>query len=46
VRSPAAGACRGIGDVKPPSEADRRYWLDRFSLEEIEELAGVIWPDG
>jgi hypothetical protein len=21
-----------------------RYWLDRFTLEEIRELADAIWP--
>jgi len=25
-------------------EARRRYWLDRFSLDELRELAAGIWP--
>jgi hypothetical protein len=31
--------------LKPPTQRDRRYWLDRFTLDEIRELAGAIWPD-
>jgi len=27
----------------PPSKADRRYRLERFTLEEIRELATGIW---
>lgn len=22
----------------------RRFWLDRFSLDEIQEMAAAIWP--
>jgi hypothetical protein len=28
------------------TEADRRWWLERYSLDEIRQLAGAIWPDG
>jgi hypothetical protein len=28
----------------PPDDRDRAYWLARFSLEEIRELAAAIWP--
>ncbi len=26
-----------------PTEADREWWLERFSLEELVELADAIW---
>jgi len=26
-----------------PDDRDRAYWLERFSLEEIQELAEAIW---
>jgi len=26
-----------------PSEKDRRYWTERFSFEEIREIAAGIW---
>jgi len=31
----------------PPivTQAMRNYWLDRFTLDEIRELAAVLWPD-
>ena len=29
-----------------PTEADRRWWLERFTLEEIVELADAIWGPG
>jgi hypothetical protein len=33
--------------VKPKvTPAMRRWWLDRFSLEEIRQIAGELWPDG
>lgn len=34
--------CRGY---KPPqvTEAHRRYWLERYTLAEIRELAEAIW---
>jgi hypothetical protein len=35
--------CRGRHDPKPTA-ADRRYWLDRFTLDEIRDLAEGIWP--
>jgi hypothetical protein len=28
-----------------PSEAHRRWWLERFTLDEIRALAVVIWPE-
>jgi hypothetical protein len=28
----------------PVSEADRPWWLERFSLEEIRVMAAAIWP--
>jgi hypothetical protein len=27
-------------------DADRAYWLARFTVEEIRELADAIWGDG
>jgi hypothetical protein len=41
---PRCRRCRGIVDVKPATEEDRRYWLDRFTLDEIRAMAGAIWP--
>ena len=29
---------------KPVTEADRRWWLERFSHEEIQGMAAAIWP--
>jgi len=26
-----------------PTEADREWWLERFTLEELAELADAIW---
>jgi hypothetical protein len=26
-------------------ERYRRWWLDRFSLEEIQEMAEALWPN-
>jgi hypothetical protein len=23
----------------------RRYWLERFTLDELREIAAAIWPD-
>jgi hypothetical protein len=28
------------------TDAMRRYWLDRFTPDEIRELGGAMWPDG
>jgi hypothetical protein len=27
-----------------PTESDREFWLERFTLAEIHELAEAIWP--
>jgi hypothetical protein len=39
-----AGRCRlclsGDGVIAPPDDDDRRYWLERFSDE---ELAEIVW---
>ncbi len=40
--------CRACPGAPAKTEADarmRRYWLERFTLDEIRELAGAIWPD-
>ena len=43
---PRCAECRhGRAPRAKPSEADRRWWLERFSIEEIVQLAGAIWPD-
>lgn len=41
--SPRCDRCRY--GTKPPkvTDAHRRYWLERFTLDEIRELAGAIW---
>jgi hypothetical protein len=26
--------------------SDRRYWLDRFTVDEIGVMTGAIWPNG
>ena len=33
--------------AKPPKVTDamRRYWLDRFTLDDLRELADGLWPD-
>jgi hypothetical protein len=28
------------------TEADRQWWLERFTLDELRSLAGAIWPNG
>jgi hypothetical protein len=28
-----------------PNVADRQWWLARFTLKEIREMAAAIWPD-
>ena len=30
--------------AKAPTDADRRYWLERFTLEEIRAIAGAVLP--
>lgn len=38
-------SCR-TGRVTPePTEAHRRWWLDRFTVDEIREMAAALWPD-
>ena len=42
-----AGRCRwclaGDGHVEPPDDSDRVYWLERFTDDELVELATVIF---
>jgi len=41
--SPKCERCRhGAGPPKV-TEAHRRRWLDRFTLDEIQQMAGGIW---
>jgi hypothetical protein len=40
---PVCRACRAA-PAKPPSQRDRDYWLERFTLAEIREMAAGIWP--
>jgi DNA-directed RNA polymerase subunit RPC12/RpoP len=35
--------CRGHSTTRRVREADRRFWLERFTLDEIQELAQAIW---
>ena len=35
--------CRMPKRRRRPDDEDRAYWLERFSLEEIRELAAGIW---
>jgi hypothetical protein len=44
--TPRCRRCRLPGTAPKPTEADRRYWLDRFTLDEIRELVAAIWPAG
>ena len=37
--------CRRIGDGPKPTEVHRRWWLDRFTLDEIREMAAAFWPE-
>ncbi len=43
--TPKCSRCRY--GAKPPrvTEAMRRWWLDRYSLDEIGQMAGAMWPD-
>jgi hypothetical protein len=35
-----------LRDTAPKvKEAHRRWWLDRFTVDEVRELAGAIWHD-
>ena len=29
-----------------PTEGDRRWWLERFTIEECREMADAFWPRG
>lgn len=40
---PTHKRCRRSRVAIAGSAEHRRYWLDRFTLEEIQELAAVIW---
>jgi hypothetical protein len=37
-------SCRTTGEGPQPTEAHRRWWLDRFSLDEIRFMASAFWP--
>ena len=43
--TPRCSRCRY--GTKPPqaTEKMRRWWLDRFTVDEIRELAAGLWPD-
>src|SRR4029079_7564622 len=43
--APKCSRCRY--GAKPPkvTQAMRDYWLERFTLDEIRELAAAMWPD-
>ena len=45
-KAPRCATCRRPKNEKPPTPAVYAYWLERFTLEEIEELAAGMWPDG
>lgn len=34
--------CRSV-KVKPPTQSDFNYWLQRFSMDEIREMGRAIW---
>ncbi len=34
--------CRAV-KVKPPTESDYNYWLKRYTIGEIREMAQAIW---
>ena len=48
-RVPVCAWCRGRGRRKPITEEMRQelreYWLSRYSLEELRELALGLWPE-
>jgi hypothetical protein len=37
--------CRRISSDPRPTKAHRRWWLDRFTLDEIREMAFAFWPE-
>jgi len=40
------GPCRGVSPRVPaPTGAHRRWWLDRFTVDEVRAMAGAIWGD-
>lgn len=41
-RSHRCRLCRVVA-VKPPTQAHYRYWLDRFTTDEIVEMGRAIW---
>ena len=43
-RAPICSTCRRPPHPKP-TEDDREWWLERFTLAEIVELADAIWGD-
>jgi NAD-dependent SIR2 family protein deacetylase len=44
---PVCALCRRKPQPVDPAMAARlrRWWTDRYSREELEEIAGWIWPD-
>ena len=43
--APRCAGCRSTREPKV-TPAMRRYWLDRFTLDELRELAAGLWPNG
>ena len=41
---PRCRRCRYPSSSPKPSVAMRRWWLERFSQEEIIEMAAALWP--
>jgi hypothetical protein len=41
-RQPVCEPCRR--PPKPVTEEDRQWWLERFSLDEIRQIAVALWP--
>ena len=44
-REPRCRRCRRTSDEPSPTAAHRAWWLERFTLAEIQEMALALWPE-
>jgi hypothetical protein len=43
--TPQCARCRYWAKEPKVTPAMRRWWLDRFTLDEIREMAAELWPN-
>ena len=42
--TPTCQRCRSVTSAPRATEAMRKWWLDRYSPDEIREITDAIWP--